>query len=86
MKQSRPKRTWRGRRGRRAGESQPQAWTKKARDDIYARRQAGEHWETIYPVWRRFATLNCVLSADLKKDYPDRTRAAMQQQYSVSSF
>lgn len=59
MKESRPKRTWRGRRGRRAGESQPQAWTKKARDDIYARRQAGEHWETIYPVWRRSATLNC---------------------------
>ena len=63
MKKSKSKVTWR-RRGRK-GEPQPQAWTKKARDDIYGRRQAGEHWETI-----------CL-------DYPERTRAAMQQQYSA---
>lgn len=63
MNESKSKRSWR-RRGRK-GEPQPQAWTKKARDDIYARRQAGEHWETI-----------CL-------DYPERTRAAMQQQYSA---
>ena len=63
MNESKSKKTWR-RRGRK-GEPQPQAWTKKARDDIYARRQAGEHWETI-----------CL-------DYPERTRAAMQQQYSA---
>lgn len=63
MNESKSKKTWR-RRGRK-GEPQPQAWTKKARDDIYVRRQAGEHWETI-----------CL-------DYPERTRAAMQQQYSA---
>ena len=63
MKKSKSKVTWR-RRGRK-GEPQPQAWTKKARDDIYGRRQAGELWETI-----------CL-------DYPERTRAAMQQQYSA---
>lgn len=63
MNESKSKRSWR-RRGRK-GEPQPQAWTKKARDDIYTRRQAGEHWETI-----------CL-------DYPERTRAAMQQQYSA---
>lgn len=63
MNESKSKRSWR-RRGRK-GEPQPQAWTKKARDDIYTRRQAGEHWETI-----------C-------SDYPERTRAAMQQQYSA---
>lgn len=63
MNESKSKKTWR-RRGRK-GEPQPQAWTKKARDDIYTRRQAGEHWETI-----------CL-------DYPERTRAAMQQQYSA---
>lgn len=42
------------RRGRRPGQPQPQAWSRRARRDIFRRRQNGERWETIYPVWNNW--------------------------------
>ena len=66
-------------------------WTVEAREDMFRRREAGETWETICQVcvalaWSCFNMHAWRLFRDLtrSKDYPKRSRHAMQQQYSVS--
>ncbi|KAL8833135.1 MAG: hypothetical protein Q9170_004467 [Blastenia crenularia] len=61
------------------------AWTLTQRDDIYNRRQKGENWETIWLVCIQ-ARFEIALQLPLTqfKDYPSRSKHAMQQQYSTT--
>lgn len=63
--------------------SKSNLWTTEQRRDLFERRQNGEEWETICPVCR---PTNYVFDPRLTllQDFPNRTRHAMQQQYSVS--
>ncbi|KAI4264352.1 MAG: hypothetical protein L6R42_000537 [Xanthoria sp. 1 TBL-2021] len=61
------------------------AWPNEERDDIYNRRQQGEKWDTICVVNSpRPSHVICPHLIWSSKDYPHRSKHAMQQQYSVS--
>ena len=73
--------------GRRAGQllgsgsGKSNLWTLAERDDLFKRRQLGEDWESICQVCRNHLMLTAKLIST--KDYPTRSRHALQQQYSV---
>ena len=66
-----------------SGTGKSNLWTLEERADLYNRRQNGEDWESICNVRLRLDSRDGK-SLPLMKDYPTRTRHAMQQQYSVS--